>query len=224
LNQSFAIALPGSAPLDTTNEELATKSDFVPFLSLLAGQSKAVLQNEPRGARPGIYLFKGTTLLEKVLVIPTKIASRPRASFNPKNPELGRKVECHDPNHEDWKYVKKQRGSKNENVKKAATIGLESLLWLPEQNSFAIFGFTNSKQKAHDAYAAARAKGVAIIMGGKLNTSTDGSFSWYTPTIEEVSRLPELPKMPTPDALQEAVTQFLAYKGEAPAAAEADER
>lgn len=213
---SYALAPVGSAPIDTTAEDKATKSTFTPFISLLAGQSKAVLTNEPPGARAGTYLFAGRKVLESFIAIPTRIASRPRASFRPKNPAQGDKIESNDPDSHEWAKVKEKRASKDVEIRKGAKIGVESLMWLPEENSFGIFSFSNSAQKAHKPYAEARNKGSAVKIRSKLKTSTDGSFNWFEPIVEEVT-LSAIPKMPTAEQIEEAVTQFQAYKGESPA-------
>lgn len=199
-------------------EGKALKSDFTPYISLLHGVSKAVMNREPRDARPGSFLIAGRIVVDEFIGIPIQVGSKPRASYNPKE---GKKLETFDPDSPEWAQIKIYRNSKNKEIRKASRMGVESLVWLPEHKVLGIFSFSNTARKAHEGFADARLKKGACIFRSK--TKSFGDVTYFVPVVEAY-KLTEQPALPAKEAVDLAVTQFFAYTSEEEAGEEGDER
>lgn len=193
--------------------EASQDTSFVPWLTLIQASADAVKKNQPEGVRPGNYVLGGRKILKELRVKPLGIKkdmiARPYASLD--NPE----IESFTQDDENWKKVEAARGIKNGSQ---ARVGTDMLLWLPDENSFAAFRFSNTyAREMPDLVAAYEAGGVAVFKSREVGKSN----TWFVPMITtEKSR--EGDRKPTEAATKAAIEYFfapvIAYREQKPAA------
>lgn len=194
--------------------EDSQNTDFVPWLTLTAANSDALKKNTPDGVRAGLYVLGGRKLLpEGFRVLPIgmgdQLVARPHATCD--DPELESYVQ----DDETWGKVEASRGRKDGSV---ARVGTDMLLYLPDQRSFAMFGFSNTfAREMPDLVECYTKKKLATFKSRLVGKKNE----WFVPTIA-ASPAGEAVSFPTPQATQTAIDYFfapvLAYMSQKPAA------
>jgi hypothetical protein len=188
--------------------------NFVPWLTLTAANSDALKKNTPEGVRAGLYVLGGRKLLpEGFRVLPVGVGDQlvARSHATCDDPELESFVQ----DDETWGKIEAARGRKDGNVSR---VGMDQLLYLPEQRSFAMFGFSNTfAREMPDLIECYTKKKLATFKSRLVGKKNE----WFVPTIA-AAPVGEAVAFPTPAATQAAIEYFfapvLAYQNQKPAA------
>lgn len=203
-SSSTAIAMPGTPTTGLEHEKELMQGGNLPFLTLLQAGSDTVKKETIKGCRGGDYVLRGQELLSRpLLAIPT--VSRPHAIYMPQGDDEGEQEESFDMNDHTFKDIQKKQKSRVQ----GARYGLQFLLWLPEQGTFAIMGFYNTARTEAAPLAKAREAKKAVELDSRLVEGK--SFSWHVP-VAAVVDLTELPPLPTAEKQAEAIESFNTYK------------
>lgn len=210
------IALPGTPTTGLEHERELMQGGNLPFLSLLQAGSDTVKKETIKGCRGGDYALRGQELLDRpLLAIPT--VSRPHAIYMPQGDDEGEQQESFDMGDHVFKDIQRKQKSKVQ----GARYGLQFLLWLPDQGTFAIMGFYNTARTEAAPLVKAREAKKAVELDSRLVEGK--SFSWHVPSASIVD-LDTLPPMPTPEQQAEAIAGFNAFKAETAAPEPASKR
>lgn len=205
---STALTLPGMPETGLEHEAELVRGSNLAFLTLLQSGSDAVKKNDPKGCRGGDYVLRGSEILNRpLLAIPT--VSRPHAIYMPQGDDAdeSEQAESFDMNDHVFKDIQRKQKSKIQ----GARYGLQFLLWLPEQGTFAIQGFYNTARTEAAPLMKARDSKRAVELDSRLVEGK--SFSWHVPTAAIVD-MDELPPMPSAEQMAEAIAGFTSYKSE----------
>lgn len=210
---STAITVQGAGMALDKLMDASQDEGFIPWLTIAQGSSDSVKKNNPEGVRSGDYILAGRRILGKevrAVAIGGKaeMIAHPYASLD--NPE----TESYVIDDDNWQEIEAAKRARAE--RQQARLGTNVLLWLPDERTFAAFGFSNTFTKElPDLVKVHRAGLIAVFKTRLVETKR---YSWLVPFITGVQAT-EPVVLPTAEITKAAILQF-----DAPAAAYREQR